>query len=318
MKKAVALREAFGKALVKIGKDNNQVVVLDADLAGPTRSIYFKEAYPERFYELGIAEQNMIGVAAGMATCGLIPFVTSFGVFSTKRVLDQLSISVAYPNLNVKVIGAYSGITVGKIGPTHQAIEDVAVMRSIPNFIVLEPADALETEQMIKCIAEYLGPVYMRISREEVCQVNPKDYRFTIGKGVVLHDGADVTLIAAGIMVEKTLEAANILKTKNISARVINMSTIKPIDNELVEKAATETRAIVTVENHSIIGGLGSAVAEMLSERTPTLIRRVGLRDCFAESGSTKDLLDKYEMNVKDIVQAAEEVLLSKKQQTNA
>lgn len=309
MVQAIALREAFGEALAKIGEKNDRLVVLDADLASSTKTIYFRNRFPERFLEMGIAEQNMIGVAAGLATCGLIPVATSFGVFASKRVVDQLSISVAYPNLNVKIIGAYCGLTVGKIGATHQAIEDVAIIRSIPNFVVVEPADALETEQMLASVIEYKGPVYMRITREAMPQVNPDHYKFRLGKGIVLYEGKDVGLIASGVMVERALEAARILESKNITARVINMSTLKPIDAELIENTARLTGAIVTIENHTIIGGLGSAVAEVLSERAPALLRRIGLRDIFSESGSYQELFKKYHMDVKDIVEAAEEII---------
>ncbi|HHY46283.1 MAG TPA: transketolase family protein [Firmicutes bacterium] len=321
----VSIREAFGDALVELGKDNPRVVVLDADLAESTRSIKFAKEIPERFVECGIAEQNMTGIAAGLATVGYIPFVTTFCVFATKRACDQVSISVAYPKLNVKICGAYSGLFTGKTGATHQAIEDIALMRAIPNMTVLEPADAVETRLAVKYAADVPGPVYLRIARDaypvifsdEATQASENAGRIKlqlsdIPKAKLLVDGSDITIIALGIMAHAALEACNILFHQGVSAKVLGISCVKPIDQAGILEAASETGAVVTVENHNIIGGLGSAVAEVLGEHYPVLIKRVGVRDVFGESGPDADIARKYGLTADHIVQACREVLEAK------
>ncbi len=309
----VAVRDAFGKALVELGAENKDVVVLDADLASSTRTIHFAEKYPDRFFEMGVAEQNMMGVAAGLASVGKIPFVTTFAVFATKRVYDQITISVAYPNLNVKVVGAYTGILSGCTGATHQAIEDISIMRAIPNMVVVDPCDPEEISQVVKAIVKYKGPVYMRETRDEWPEVFDKNYHFEIGKAVEVRSGSDAAIIACGVMVQESLKSAEILEKENISVSVINMSTIKPIDKDMIIKSAKETGAIVTAENNNIYGGLGGAVCEILSEEVPTPLVRVGIRDTFGESGSNEDLLKKYKMNFDYIVSAVKKVMLAKK-----
>lgn len=309
----VAVRDAFGKALMELGSENKDVVVLDADLASSTRAAYFAEKYPDRFFEMGVAEQNMMGVAAGLASIGKIPFVTTFAVFATKRACDQVTISVAYPNLNVKIIGAYTGILSGCTGATHQAIEDISIMRAIPNMIVLDPCDPEEMRQAVKVIAKYMGPVYMRETRDEWPEVFNKSYRFRIGKASEVRRGNNAAIIACGMMTQESIKASKILDKEGISARVINMSTIKPIDKDMIIKCAKETGAIITAENHNIYGGLGSAVCEVLSEEVPTPLLRVGIKDTFGESGSNQELLKKYDMDSEYIAGAVKKVIKKKK-----
>lgn len=309
----VAIRDAFGKALLELGKENKDVVVLDADLASSTRAIYFAKEYPDRFFEMGVAEQNMMGVAAGLASVGKIPFVTTFAVFATKRACDQVTISVAYPNLNVKIIGAYTGLLSGYTGATHQAIEDISIMRAVPNMVVIDPADAEEISQAVKVIAKYNGPVYMRETRDEWPDLFDKSYRFEIGKGVEVCSGNDATIIACGVMTSEAVEASKMLSKEGLKIRVINMSTIKPIDKDMVIKCAKETGAIVTAENHNIYGGLGSAVSEVLAEEIPAPLLRVGIRDTFGESGSNRDLLKKYNMDSEYIAETVKKCLKRKR-----
>ena len=309
----VAVRDAFGRSLVELGAENKDVVVLDADLASSTRTIYFAKEYPDRFFEMGVAEQNMMGVAAGFASVGKIPFVTTFAVFATKRVYDQITISVAYPNLNVKIIGAYTGILSGCTGATHQAIEDISIMRAIPNMVVIDPCDPEEISQAVKVIARYKGPVYMRETRDEWPEVFDKSYNFEIGKAAEVRSGSDAAVIACGVMTQESLKAAELLGKEGISVSVINMSTIKPIDKNMIIKSAKKTGAIVTAENHNIYGGLGGAVCEVLSEEIPTPLVRVGIRDTFGESGSNEDLLKKYKMNAEYIADAVKKVIEKKK-----
>ncbi len=306
------VREAFGEALVKVGRENANVVVLDADLATSTKVIYFAEEFPERFFEMGVCEQNMIGVAAGFARMGKIPFTSTFGVFASKRACDQVSILVVYPHLNVKIIGAYSGIVSGNNGATHQAIEDVAIMRAMPGMVVIDPADEVEMTQAVKAKVEYDGPVYLRLTRDEWPVVCPPDSRFRIGKACIAREGKDVTLIGSGMMVSQCVEAARILAQEGIESKVINISSIKPIDVECIVKAARETQCVVTAENHSILGGLGSAIAETLVENEPVPLIRVGLQDTFGECGTNEELLDKYGMSPKHIAKAAQEVIKKK------
>ena len=302
----IATREAYGKALVKLSTLNENVVVLDADLSKSTKTADFKAVSPERFINMGIAESNMMGVAAGLSTCGKIPFASTFAMFAAGRAFEQIRNSICYPKLNVKVCATHAGLTVGEDGATHQAIEDLSLMRSIPNMTVINPADDVETVAAIKAIAEYNGPCYVRLGRMAVETVNTSsDYKFEIGKGVTLKEGKDVTIIATGIMVEVALEASKTLENEGINAKVINIHTLKPIDNTIIVNAAKETGAVVTAEEHSIIGGLGSAVAEVLSEEYPVPVLKVGVKDVFGESGKPSELLEKYGLTSKDIIEKA-------------
>lgn len=309
----IATREAYGKALVKLGKVNDRVVVLDADLSKSTKTNDFYKAFPERFFNMGIAEQNLIGAACGFATAGKIPFASSFAMFATGRAFEIIRNSVAYPKLNVKVCATHAGLTVGEDGASHESVEDISIMRSIPNMTVLVPADGVEAEQMIFEAAKVYGPMYVRLGRSAVPTLFDENYEFKIGKGVVLKDGNDVTVIACGIMVNEAMIASEMLKEEGISVRVINMSTIKPIDSELIVKAAKETGAIVTAEEHSIIGGLGSAVSEVIAEEYPVVVKKVGVKDTFGESGTPSELLKKYGLTANDIVIAVKEAISKKK-----
>ncbi len=309
MTNMMATRDAYGEALKELGAINKDIVVLDADLSGSTKTSVFKKAFPDRFFNVGIAEQNLIATAAGLATAGKIPFASSFAVFATGRAYEIIRNSVAYPKLNVKIAATHAGLTVGEDGASHQALEDISLMRSLPNMVVLCPADAIEAKQCIFKAVDYDGPVYIRLGRSKVPVILDENYEFEIGKGVQLREGKDVTIIATGVMVAKALEASDVLAKENISARVINISTIKPIDKDIIIKAAKETKGIVTVEEHNIIGGLGSAVAEVLVENYPTHMIRIGTRDTFGESGDANQLLDKYGLTVENIVNKAKEIL---------
>ena len=301
---SVATRQSYSEAIVELS-NNPSIVVLDADLAAATKSGAFKKACPERFFDMGIAEQDMICTAAGLATCGKIPFASTFAMFAAGRAFEQIRNSVAYPKLNVKIAVTHAGITVGEDGGSHQAIEDISLMRSIPNMVVLNPADDAEAKQAVKAAAKYYGPVYIRLGRAATPDVHGEGYKFEIGKGEILREGKDVALIGTGIMVAKCLEAADELAKEGIEATVVNIGTIKPLDEELVIKVAKATGKVVTAEEHSIIGGLGSAVAEVLSEKCPTKMARIGVKDQFGASGSPKLLLEKYGLTAKDIVAAA-------------
>ena len=309
MSNKIATREAYGKALVKLGKINDHVVVLDADLSKSTKTNDFFKAYPNRFFNMGIAEQNLVGAACGFAASGKIPFVSTFAMFATGRAFEVIRNSVCYPKLNVKICATHAGITVGEDGGSHQSVEDISLMRSIPNMTVLVPADGIEAEKMIFAAAEFDGPTYVRLGRSAVPTIFGEDYNFEIGKGVVLREGNDATIISCGMMVNEALIAADMLKQENINVRVINMSTIKPIDTELIIKAAKETKAIVTAEEHSIIGGLGSAVSEVVSENHPVIVKKVGINDSFGESGTPNELLEKYGLTAKNIVEKVKEAL---------
>lgn len=308
-----ATREAYGEALRELGARYRDIVVLDADLSKSTKTNVFAKAYPERFFNVGIAEQNLMGTAAGLAAAGKIPFASTFAIFATGRAFEQIRNSICYPKLNVKIAATHAGLTVGEDGASHQAIEDISLMRSIPNMTVVVPADATETHQAVAWAVEYKGPVYLRLGRSSVPDVFGEGYRFEWGKAVQLAEGADLTIIAAGIMVSPARRAADELTQAGLSARVLNMHTIKPIDKEAVIRAAAETGAIVTCEEHSIIGGLGSAVAEVLVENAPVPMERVGVLDRFGESGVPDALLAKYNLTVADIVQAAKRVCGRKK-----
>lgn len=314
MSKKVATREAYGKALAELSSTNKNVVVLDADLSKSTKTADFKAVAPERFFNMGIAEGNMMGVAAGMSTCGKVPFVSTFAMFAAGRAFEQIRNSICYPKLNVKVCATHAGLTVGEDGASHQAIEDISLMRSIPNMTVINPADDIETEAAIKAIAEMKGPCYVRLGRMAVARVNNEaNYKFEIGKGVTLSEGKDATIVATGIMVEAALEAKDILAKESINVRVINIHTIKPIDKEILIKAAKETGAIVTAEEHSIIGGLGSAVSEVVCEEYPVPVLKVGVKDTFGESGKPNELLEAYGLTAKDVVAKVKDVLKLKK-----
>ena len=310
MSKKIATREAYGKALAALANTNENVVVLDADLSKSTKTADFKAVAPERFFNMGIAEGNMMGVAAGLSTCGKVPFVSTFAMFAAGRAFEQIRNSICYTKLNVKVCATHAGLTVGEDGASHRAIEDISLMRSVPNMVVINPADDIETEAAIKAVAEMEGPCYVRLGRMAVSRVNDEtNYNFVIGKGITLAEGNDVAIIATGIMVEAALEAKEELAKEGINARVINIHTIKPIDEELIIKAAKETGVIVTAEEHSIIGGLGSAVAEVVSEKCPVPVLRVGVKDTFGESGKPNELLEKYGLTSNNIVNKVKEVI---------
>ena len=312
--KLIATRTAFGEELVEMAKERNDIVVLDADVASSTKASIFKEAFPDRFFEMGIAEQNMMGVAAGMATTQkIIPFAVTFAVFATKRACDQVSISIAYPKLNVKIVGSYGGIPTGKAGATHQAFEDIAIMRAIPNMTIIVPADAVEMKQAVRACVEYNGPVYLRCVRCETPVIFDENYKFEWNKGITLREGKDVTIVSTGIMTPKALVATNILVDQGIDVRLIHLHTIKPIDKDILLKASIETGHIVTVENHSVIGGLGGAVAEILSESEPALIKRIGIEDTFGESGSLEDLFFKYGLTSENIVKEVKNLIEKKR-----
>lgn len=309
MSEAIATREAFGKAIAELGEKNKDIVALDADLSKSTKSCAFAEKFSERFFNVGVAEANMVGIAAGLAIAGKIPFASSFAVFSTGRCYDQLRVSVAYSNLNVKIIGSHAGIATGEDGATHQATEDLALMRALPNFRIAVPADAIETKKAVESAAEVFGPVYLRLCRRKTPALFEESHEFEFGKGNVVADGSDIAIVACGIMLLKALEAAERLKSNGISARVINMASVKPLDESLLLKAAKETNGIVSCEDHSVIGGLGSAIAEVLCERQPTRMQRIGLRDCFGESGNPEELFKKFSMDAEAIANAAEALL---------
>lgn len=308
-----ATREAYGEALRELGLENKNIVVLDADLSKSTKTNVFAKEFPDRFFNVGIAEQNLMGVAAGLAAAGKTPFVSTFAMFASGRAFEQIRNSICYPKLNVKIAATHAGLTVGEDGASHQAIEDISLMRSIPNMTVIVPADATETRYAVASAAKHNGPVYLRLGRMAVPELFGDGYDFEIGKAVELADGIDVTIIATGVMVAPARRAADELIAAGFSARVLNMHTIKPIDKETIVKAAQDTGAIVTCEEHSIIGGLGSAVAEVLVENVPVPMERVGVMDTFGESGTPNDLLAKYNLTVADIVQAAKRAISRKR-----
>ena len=308
----LATREAYGNALAEFGADE-RVVVLDADLSVATKTANFKKVYPERFINSGIAEGNTVSVAAGLATCGKIPFASSFAMFTAGRAFEQIRNAVGYPHLNVKIGATHAGISVGEDGATHQCLEDMGVMRTIPGMVILNPADAAEARLAVKAAIDYEGPVYLRFGRLAVPVIFDEDYKFEIGKGVELKEGTDVTIIGTGLMVNEALKAYELLAAEGISARVINMATIKPIDRDVIVKAAKETGAIVTAEEHNIIGGLGSAVAEVLCETVPVPLLRIGTKDVFGRSGKPDVLMAMYEMTAEDIAKKAKEAIAMKK-----
>lgn len=308
------MREAFGQMLVELGRENPDIFVLDADLNTSTRTVLFAEEFPKRFIQCGIAEQNMMGIAAGLATAGCIPFPTTFAVFATKRACDQISISIAYPRLNVKIPGSYPGLPTGKAGATHQSVQDLAIMRAMPNMRVIDPGDNEELRQVMRAGVAYDGPVYFRVTRPAVPDLPwPEGYNFEWGKAVTLRAGTDIALLGTGFMTARCLDAAAILEEKGISVRVDHHPCLKPFDREAAADAGRACGAIVTAENHSIIGGLGSAVAEALVELCPVPMQRIGIKDKFVETGEMADLFVKYQTRAEDIVSAAEEALRLKK-----
>lgn len=314
MGEKAATRAVYGDMLVALGEQYPELVVLDADLAGATMTKFFAKAYPQRFFDMGIAECNMIGVAAGLAACGKKPFANSFAMFTAGRAYEQVRNSVAYPHLNVKCIGSHGGLSVGEDGATHQCIEDFALMSAIPGMLVLNPCDGSEMREAVKALIEYDGPAYMRLGRmavETVTDTVP-GYRFRLGKGAVLRDGGDVSVVATGLMVQKALAAAELLAVKGVSARVIDMHTIKPLDGELLLKAARETGAVVTSEEHNIHGGLGSAVASFLAGTCPVPVIRHGVNDEFGRSGKAEKVLEAYGLTAEVIAKKAEEALAMK------
>lgn len=306
---SVAIRKVYGETLAELGERNKDIVVLDADLSGSTKTNIFGKKFPDRFFNMGVAEQNMIGTAAGLATAGKVAFASTFAVFASGRAWEQIRYNLCYNKLNVKIVASHAGITVGPDGGSHQTGEDIAIMRALPNMRVLVPGDGIEMREMIKAIVDIPGPFYVRGSRVKFPYIMGDDYQFELGKGTTLQDGSDVTLIGTGFMVHKCLEAADALKEEGISARVVNISTIKPIDEQLIIDCAKQTKGIVTVEEHSIIGGLGSAVAEVLVEKHPTALRRVGLNDVFGMSGDADKLLEHYGLTPASIVSSAKDVL---------
>lgn len=305
-----ATRESFGEALCELAKTNSNIVVLDADLAAATKTSIFKKAYPDRFFDCGIAECNMIGVAAGLASCGKIPFAASFAMFATGRAFEQIRNTVAYPQLNVKIAGSHAGISTGEDGATHQCLEDIAVMRAIPNMTVINPADHYEMLGAVKAAVEINGPVYIRLGRLAIDSVNNNDdYKFELGKGVTLRNGEDVTIVATGLVVGEAVKAAEELAAQGIDARVINIHTIKPIDEDIIVKAAKETGRIITFEEHNVIGGLGDAVLSVVSEKCPVPVKKCGVYDRFGYSGPAKELLEIFGLTSSGVVREVKSFL---------
>ena len=300
--KKIATRESYGKALAALGAEHEDVVVLDADLAGATKTGTFKKVFPERHIDCGIAEANMTDIAAGLSTCGKVPFISTFAMFAAGRAYEQVRNSIGYPHLNVKIGATHAGISVGEDGASHQCLEDLSLMRTIPGMVVINPSDDVEARAAVEAAYNYVGPVYMRFGRLAIPVINDNpDYRFEIGKGIKMKEGKDLTIIATGLCVGESLEAAKKLSADGINAEVINIHTIKPIDAELIVNSAKKTGMVVTVEEHSVIGGLGSAVCEVLSEQLPTKVKRIGIYDRFGESGPAKELLQKYGLDAEGI-----------------
>ena len=308
--KKIATRESYGNALVELGKEHQDIVVLDADLAAATKTGVFKKAFPERHIDCGIAECNMMGVAAGISTTGIIPFASSFAMFAAGRAFEQIRNSIAYPQLNVKIGATHAGISVGEDGATHQCNEDIALMRAIPNMVILNPSDDIEAKAAVKAAYEYQGPVYLRFGRLAVPVINDNpEYKFEIGKAITLKQGKDVTIIASGLTVSEALDAAKLLEKDGIDAAVINMHTIKPLDEQAVISAAKNTSKIVTVEEHSVIGGLGSAICDVVAEKAPAKVLKIGINDVFGESGAATELIKKYGLDSESIYHKVKEFL---------
>ena len=298
-----ATRESFGRALEELGMENKKVVVLDADLYNSTKTEYFKEKYPDRFINVGIAEADMIGTSAGLATCGKIPYASTFAAFATGRVYDQIRTSIAYPKLNVKICATHAGVTVGEDGATHQMLEDINLMRGLPNMVVMSTSDDIQTKWAVKEIAKYNGPVYLRLSRYKVPSIYDEKAKFEIGKGIQIGNGTDATIFATGVTVSEAIEAQKILKEQGIDVRVVDIHTIKPIDKDLIIKCAKETKKLISVEDHSIIGGLGSAISEVLTDNYPKKLVRMGIDDTFGRSGRAEDLIKYYGIDKNAIVE---------------
>lgn len=310
--KKIATRDSYGNALVELGKEHENLVVLDADLAAATKTGVFKKVFPERHIDCGIAECNMMGVAAGLATTGKVPFASSFAMFAAGRAFEQIRNSIGYPKLNVKIGATHAGISVGEDGATHQCNEDIALMRTIPGMVVINPSDDVEARAAVKAAYEHEGPVYLRFGRLAVPVINDReDYKFELGKGVVLREGKDITLIATGLPVAETLEAAEKLAADGIDAKVINIHTIKPLDEKLIVEAAKETGKVVTIEEHSVIGGLGSAVCDVLSEKAPTKVLKIGINDTYGESGPAVELVKKYGLDAESIYKKIKEFIIN-------
>ena len=308
--KKIATRESYGNALVELGQEHEDLVVLDADLAGATKTGTFKKAFPDRHIDCGIAEANMMGIAAGLATCGKVPFASSFAMFATGRAFEQVRNTIAHGELNVKVAASHAGISVGEDGATHQCCEDIALMRVIPNMVVINPCDDVEAQAAVKAAYEYAGPMYLRFGRLAVPVLNdPETYRFELGKGIVMREGSDLTIIATGLEVYESLVAAEKLAAEGINAEVINIHTIKPIDKELIWSSAAKTGKVVTVEEHSVIGGLYSAVCETLAEKDPVRVWAIGVQDEFGHSGPAKDLLKEFGLDSEGIYKKIKEIL---------
>lgn len=301
MSERKAPRDYIGSILLELGERNSNIVLLDADFRPASKITGFRDRFPERFIQVGIAEQNMMGVAAGMSTLGFIPFVSTLATFVSRRACDQVTTSIALPKLNVKILGLYAGLFVGKNGASHQALEDIAIMRSIANMVVLQPADVVETKAMLEFAADYRGPIYMRIGRDPVPQFVPDNYQFQLGTSMTLRNGNDVTLMTYGDLVEATMLAADRLNKQGVQARVINMSSLKPIDEKIIIDAAKETGRIVTVDNHNIFGGLGSAVCEVVAEKMPVRVKRIGVKDLFGKSGTNEQMMEKFGLRAEDI-----------------
>ena len=303
----IATRESFGKALVELGKENENVVVLTADLAGATKTSLFEKEFPDRFINVGIAEQNMIGISAGLATTGKIPFASTFAMFAAGRAYDQIRNSVAYPKLNVKICGTHAGVTVGEDGATHQMLEDLSLMRSIPNMTVLCTSDDVQTKWAIKEMAKIDGPVYIRLARVATPVIYDKNQKFEIGKAIQIGEGTDATIFATGVVVSEAIKAKEELEKENINIRVVDVHTIKPIDREMIIKCAKETKKLITIEDHSVIGGLGTAVCEVLSEEYPTKVVRMGMQDKFGKSGKAEQLLKYFKLDSEAIIEQVKE-----------
>ena len=306
--KKIATRESYGNALVELGAEHDNLIVLDADLAAATKTGVFKKTYPDRHIDCGIAECNMMGIAAGLSTTGIVPFASTFAMFAAGRAFEQVRNSIGYPHLNVKIGATHAGISVGEDGATHQCNEDIALMRTIPGMVILNPADDVEAKACVKAAYEYNGPVYLRFGRLAVPVINDRpDYKFELGKGVVLREGKDVTIVATGLCVSSALEAAEKLAADGIDAKIINIHTIKPLDEELIVAAAKETGKVVTVEEHSVIGGLGSAVCDALAEKCPVPVKKIGVQDVFGESGPAVALLAKYKLDGEGVYEQVKE-----------
>ena len=306
--KKIATRESYGNALVELGAEHDNLIVLDADLAAATKTGVFKKAYPDRHIDCGIAECNLMGIAAGLSTTGIVPFASTFAMFAAGRAFEQVRNSIGYPHLNVKIGATHAGISVGEDGATHQCNEDIALMRTIPGMVILNPADDVEAKACVKAAYEYNGPVYLRFGRLAVPVINDRpDYKFELGKGVVLREGKDVTIVATGLCVSSALEAAEKLAADGIDAKIINIHTIKPLDEELIVAAAKETGKVVTVEEHSVIGGLGSAVCDALAEKCPVPVKKIGVQDVFGESGPAVALLAKYKLDGEGVYEQVKE-----------